>query len=99
MGSAFPAIPGAAQNRGEGAGHGDPGSLDRRVSTRRVDKLVQAMGLSGISESQASKLGKDIDERVTAFLDRPIDGEWPYLWLDATYLEVPTATASFRSRP
>ena len=58
------------------------------VSTRRVDELVQAMGLSGISKSQVSKLCKDIDDRVNAFLDRPIDGEWPYLWLDATYLKV-----------
>ena len=58
------------------------------VSTRRVDDLVQAMGLSGISKSQVSKLCKEIDERVRAFLDRPIEGEWPYLWLDATYLKV-----------
>ena len=58
------------------------------VSTRRVDELAQAMGLSGISKSQVSKLCKDIDERVGAFLDRPIEGEWPYLWLDATYLKV-----------
>src|ERR1700746_3366985 len=57
------------------------------VSTRRVDDLVQAMGLSGISKSQVSKLCKDIDERVHAFLDRPLVGEWPYLWLDATYLK------------
>src|SRR5262252_1265034 len=58
------------------------------VSTRRVDELVQAMGLSGISKSQVSKLCRDIDERVNPFLDRPIDGEWPYLWLDVTYLKV-----------
>jgi putative transposase len=57
------------------------------VSTRRVDDLVQAMGLSGISKSTVSKLCKDIDERVNAFLDRPLEGEWPYLWLDATYLK------------
>jgi putative transposase len=57
------------------------------VSTRRVDDLVQAMGLSGISKSTVSKLCKDIDERVGAFLDRPLVGEWPYLWLDATYLK------------
>ncbi len=57
------------------------------VSTRRVDELVQAMGLSGISKSQVSKLCKDIDERVNAFLERPLEGEWPYLWLDATYLK------------
>src|SRR5947208_10189866 len=58
------------------------------VSTRRVDELVQAMGLAGISKSQVSKLCKDIDERVSAFLGRPIEGEWRYLWLDATYLKV-----------
>src|ERR1700745_1422130 len=46
------------------------------------------MGLAGISKSQVSKLCKDIDERVNAFLDRPLEGEWPYLWLDATYLKV-----------
>ena len=56
------------------------------VSTRRVDELVQAMGLNGISKSTVSKLCKDIDERVNAFLDRPLSGDWPYLWLDATYL-------------
>ena len=56
------------------------------VSTRRVDDLVQAMGLAGISKSTVSKLCKDIDDRVNAFLDRPLAGEWPYLWLDATYL-------------
>jgi transposase-like protein len=58
------------------------------VSTRRVDDLVQAMGLSGISKSTVSKLCKDIDERVGGFLERPLAGEWPYLWLDATYLKV-----------
>ena len=57
------------------------------VSTRRVDDLVQAMGLSGISKSQVSKLCKEIDERVHAFLDRPLAGEWPYLWLDANLPE------------
>ena len=54
------------------------------ISTRRVDELVQAMGLSGISKSTVSKLCKDIDERVGAFLERPLEGQWPYLWLDAT---------------
>ncbi len=57
------------------------------VSTRRVDDLVQAMGLSGISKSSVSKLCRDIDERVHAFLDRPLAGDWPYLWLDAMYLK------------
>jgi putative transposase len=58
------------------------------VSTRRVDDLVQAMGLTGISKSTVSKLCKEIDERVRDFLERPLTGEWPYLWLDATSLKV-----------
>ncbi|BAI74141.1 transposase (plasmid) [Azospirillum sp. B510] len=49
------------------------------VSTRCVDELAQAMGLSGISKSTVSKLCRDIDERVNAFLDRPLEGDWPYL--------------------
>jgi transposase-like protein len=53
-----------------------------------VDELVQAMGMSGISKSQVSTLCKEIDTRVGAFLNRRIEGEWPYLWLDATYLKV-----------
>src|SRR5436853_118456 len=58
------------------------------VSTRSVDDLVQAMGMSGISKSQVSRLCAEIDERVTAFLERPLEGDWPYLWIDATYLKV-----------
>ena len=58
------------------------------VSTRSVDELVQAMGLDGISKSQVSRLCEEIDERVKPFLGRPIEGDWPYVWLDATYLKV-----------
>jgi transposase-like protein len=58
------------------------------VSTRSVDELVKAMGMTGISKSQVSRLCGEIDERVHAFLDRPLEGEWPYLWLDATYVKV-----------
>jgi len=58
------------------------------VSTRSVDDLVQAMGMSGISKSQVSRLCQEIDERVKAFLARPIEGDWPYLWIDATYVKV-----------
>ena len=58
------------------------------VSTRAMDDLVQAMGGTGISKSQVSRLCEEIDERVDAFLTRPIEGEWPYLWIDATYLKV-----------
>ena len=58
------------------------------VSTRSVEDLVQAMGGSGISKSQVSRLCGEIDGKVKAFLDRPIEGEWPYVWLDATYVKV-----------
>src|ERR1043166_6602570 len=57
------------------------------ISTRSVDDLVKAMGASGISKSQVSRLCAEIDERVQTFLCRPIEGEWPYLWLDATYVK------------
>src|SRR5215475_2532411 len=58
------------------------------VSTRSVDDLVQAMGMSGISKSQVSRLCGEIDDKVKAFLNRPIEGDWPYLWIDATYVKV-----------
>jgi putative transposase len=58
------------------------------VSTRSVDELVKAMGMSGISKSQVSRLCEEIDERVKGFLERPIEGDWPYLWIDATYVKV-----------
>ena len=57
------------------------------ISTRAVDDLVQAMGLSGLSKSEVSRLCGELDEKVEAFLERPIEGEWPYLWIDATYLK------------
>jgi putative transposase len=58
------------------------------VSTRSVDDLVQAMGMTGISKSQVSRLCAEIDDKVSAFLNRPLEGDWPYLWLDATYVKV-----------
>jgi transposase-like protein len=58
------------------------------VSTRSVDDLVQAMGGTGISKSQVSRLCEEIDTRVGAFLNRPLEGDWPYLWIDATYVKV-----------
>jgi putative transposase len=57
------------------------------VSTRSVDDLVRAMGASGVSKSQVSRLVEEVDERVNAFLARPIEGEWPYVWIDATYVK------------
>ena len=58
------------------------------VSTRSVDDLVRALGMDGISRSQVSRLCEEIDEKVKPFLGRPIEGDWPYVWLDATYLKV-----------
>src|SRR5882724_4977724 len=58
------------------------------VSTRSVDDLVKAMGMSGVSKSQVSRLCEEIDGKVKAFLERPVEGDWPYLWIDATYLKV-----------
>jgi len=57
------------------------------VSTRSVDELVKAMGMAGISKSQVSRLCSEIDGKIAAFLDRPLEGEWPYIWLDATYVK------------
>lgn len=57
------------------------------ISTRSVDELVKAMGMSGVSKSQISRLCEEIDERVQTFLNRPIEGDWPYLWIDATYVK------------
>src|SRR5579863_7828991 len=57
------------------------------VSTRAVDELVKAMGMTGISKSQVSRLCGEIDGKIAAFLDRPLEGEWPYVWLDATYVK------------
>ena len=58
------------------------------ISTRSVDDLVKALGMSGISKSQVSRLCEEIDGKVKAFLDRAIEGDWPYLWIDATYVKV-----------
>src|SRR3954469_22426693 len=58
------------------------------VSTRSVDELVKAMGMTGISKSQVSRLCIEIDDKIAAFLNRPLEGDWPYLWLDATYVKV-----------
>jgi putative transposase len=57
------------------------------ISTRSVDDLVKALGMSGVSKSEVSRLCAELDERVGAFLNRPIEGDWPYLWIDATYVK------------
>lgn len=66
--------------------------IQEALRARRLDPavgdLMQAMGASGIGKSEVSRLCTELDERVGAFLSRPIEGEWPYLWLDATYVRV-----------
>src|SRR5947208_12511263 len=57
------------------------------VSTRSVDELVKAMGMTGIYKSQVSRLCSELEDKIAAFLDRPLEGEWPYIWLDATYVK------------
>jgi putative transposase len=58
------------------------------ILTRSVDDLVQALGMSGISKSQVSRPCGELDEKIATFLHRPLEGDWPYVWLDATYLKV-----------
>jgi len=58
------------------------------VSTRKVDDLVRALGIDGISRSEVSRICKSLDEEVRAFCSRPIEGEHPYVWLDATFHKV-----------
>jgi transposase-like protein len=57
------------------------------ISTRSVDELVKAMGMTGISKSQVSRLCEEIDGKIATFLNRPLEGDWPYVWLDATYVK------------
>jgi len=58
------------------------------VSTRKVDALLQALGLTGIDKSKVSRICKELDSVVAAFRDRPLNDAYPYLWLDALYLKV-----------
>ena len=58
------------------------------VSRHSVDDLVKAMWMSGVSKSEFSRLCVEFDERVNAFLARPLAGDWPFVWLGATYIKV-----------
>jgi transposase-like protein len=81
-------LPGAASYGGEGADRGDPGVLCPGHLDPFGGRARQGDGdEEGISKSQVSRLCAEIDERVQTFLRRPIEGEWPYLWLDATYVK------------
>jgi transposase-like protein len=67
----------------------------RGISTRKVDELVKAMGMAGISKSQVSRLCEELDEEVARFRDRPLEGPYPYAWLDATYVSRPARTGGW----
>jgi putative transposase len=58
------------------------------VSTRKVDQLVQSLGLEGMDKSRVSRICKELDEAVDSFRQRPLGGAYPYVWLDALYLKV-----------
>jgi len=58
------------------------------VSTRKVDRLVEQLGISGMTKDRVSALCRGLDERVEAFRERPLEGDYPYLWLDAKQLKV-----------
>ena len=58
------------------------------ISTRSVDDLVKTLGMTGVSKSQVSRLCGEIDDKIATFLNRPLEGDWPYVWLDATYVKV-----------
>jgi len=58
------------------------------VSTRKVDELVQALGLDGIDKSTVSRMSQELDEHVQRFVQRPLTLQYPYLWLDATFPKV-----------
>ena len=57
------------------------------VSTRKVDKLVKALGMDGISRSEVSRICQKLDEEVNRWRNRLLEGTYPYLWLDATYIK------------
>jgi putative transposase len=58
------------------------------ISTRRVDDLVQALGMQGISKSQVSRMCAELDKEVESFRSRKLIGPYPYIWLDATFVKV-----------
>lgn len=58
------------------------------VSTRKVDRLVEQMGISSMSKDRVSALCRDLDERVEGFRNRPLEDAFPYLWLDAKHIKV-----------
>jgi len=67
------------------------------VSTRKVDRLVEQLGIAGMTKDRVSALCKALDEHVAVFRERPLEGSYPYLWLDAKHVKV-RAGAHVRSK-
>jgi len=86
--SYFPRVSGTAPDGREGADGGHPGSLRARCLDPFGRRSGPAMGMTGMSKSQVSRLCAEIDDKLSAFLNRPLEGDWPYLWLDATSVKV-----------
>ena len=87
-GELLPRLSGTAADGREGADGGGPGGLHPGRVDRSVDDLVQAMGMSRHLQEPGLQAGAgEIDDKIQSFLDRPLEGDWPYLWLDATYSE------------
>ena len=84
----LPGLSRAAADGREDAHRGGPGGLRKKASPPAPSTtFVQAMGMSGISKSQVSPLCAENDDKVKAFLNRPIEGDWPYRWIDGTYVK------------
>jgi putative transposase len=79
----LPELPGAASAGRAGPGRGVQEAYVNGVSTRRVDRLVEQLGIAGMSKDQVSRLCRGLDEQVRVFRERPLEGRYPYLWLDA----------------
>ena len=87
-GRLLPFLPGTPPESGEGPAGGGAECLREGVSTRRVDNLLRALSLTSIDKSQVSRICKDLHEPVGASRERALAGDYPYVWLDATYLKV-----------
>ncbi len=70
----------------------------QKISPRSADDLAKALRMSCVPKSQVSQLCEEVDERVAAFLNRPIDGEWPYLWINTLRAKVPAGEGSVHIR-
>jgi putative transposase len=83
----LPELPGGPPPCRAGALGGGDGGLRQRRLTRKVNRLVSQLGISGVSKDRVSAICRSLDERVTAFRERPLEEEYPYFWLDAKHVK------------